>query len=161
MTRDALSRRAMLAAAPALALPGLARAQIATSSGWPSRNVRFIVPFAPGGPVEVPARFIADHLTHRLGKPVIVEARPGAGGSLGIQAALSAKDDHTFIVTTSSVAILPGLMKNPGYDPFEDLMPVALVSEVPLAFLSRPDGKVKDLADLLAKSRTPLPVFGA
>ncbi len=155
MARDVcpLTRRSLLAAAPALALPGFARAQVATSSGWPQRSVRFIVPFAPGGPVEVPARFIADHLSQRLGKPVIVEARPGAGGSLGIQAALSARDDHTFIVTTGSVAILPALMKNPGYDPFADLIPVSLVSEVPLAFLARPDGKVKDMAGLLAQAR--------
>ena len=146
-------RRALLAAAAALALPGLARAQVATSGGWPSRNIRFIVPFAPGGPVEVPARFIADHLTQRLGKPVIVEARPGAGGALGIQAALAARDEHTFIVTTGSVAILPSLMRNPGYDPFRDLAPVALVSEVPLALLARPDGKVKDMAGLLALAK--------
>jgi tripartite-type tricarboxylate transporter receptor subunit TctC len=147
------TRRALLAAAPALALPGLAHAQVATSSGWPSRSVRFIVPFAPGGPVEVPARFIAEHLTQRLGKPVIVEARPGAGGSLGIQAALAARDEHTLIVTTGSVAILPALMRDPGYDPFRDLMPVALVSEVPLTILARPDGKVKDMAGLLAQAK--------
>lgn len=146
------TRRALLAAA-ALALPAPARAQATTGAGWPSRGIRFIVPFAAGGPVEVPARFIADHLTQRLGKPVIVEARPGAGGALGIQAALAARDEHSFIVTTSSVAILPALMRDPGYDPFRDLLPVALVSEVPLVLLGRPDGRVKDLSGLLAMAR--------
>ncbi len=151
--RSCLPRRALLAAAPLLALPGLARGQAATSSGWPQRPIRFIVPFAPGGPVEVPARFIADHLQQRLGKPTIVEARPGSGGALGIQAMLNARDEHTFVVTTGAVAIQPALMRDPGYDPLRDLMPVTLVSEVPLAFLSRPDGKVKDMADLVAQSR--------
>lgn len=146
-------RRTLLAALPALALPSLARAQVATSSGWPSRNVRFVVPFAPGGPVEVPARFIAEHLTQRFGKPVIVEAKPGAGGALGIQTVLQARDEHSFVFTTGSVAILPALRQNPGYDPFNDLIPITLVSEVPLAILARPDGRVKSLQDLIRMAK--------
>ena len=156
MTRHAglpPKRRALLAALPALALPGLARAQVATSSGWPSRGIRFVVPFAPGGPVEVPARFIADHLSQRFGRPVIVEAKPGAGGALGVQTVLAARDEHSFVFTTGSVAILPALQRNPGYDPFADLMPISIVSEVPLSFLARPDGRVKDLQGLLAMAK--------
>ncbi|HEV7264614.1 MAG TPA: tripartite tricarboxylate transporter substrate-binding protein [Falsiroseomonas sp.] len=156
MTRDVgcrPSRRTLLAALPALALPAVAHAQVATSAGWPSRNVRFVVPFAPGGPVEVPARFIADHLSQRFGKPVIVEARPGAGGALGIQAVLAARDEHSFVFTTGSVAIVPALRSNPGYDPFEDLVPVTLVSEVPLAILARPDSRVKSLQELLTQAK--------
>jgi len=145
------TRRAIIAAALATSAP--ARAQVATSGGWPNRAVRFVVPFAPGGPVEVPARFIADHLSTRLGRPVIVEARPGAGGALGIQNVLAARDEHSFVFTTGSVAILPALMRDPGYDPFRDLLPVTLVSEVPLAFLAKPDNRVRDLAGLLAMAR--------
>jgi tripartite-type tricarboxylate transporter receptor subunit TctC len=151
--RRRLPRRTLLGALPALALPSLGHAQVSTSAGWPSRNVRFVVPFAPGGPVEVPARFIADHLSQRLGKPVIVEARPGAGGALGIQAVLGARDEHSFVFTTGSVAIVPALRRNPGYDPFDDLMPVTLVSEVPLVLLARPDGRVKSLQDLLTQAK--------
>jgi tripartite-type tricarboxylate transporter receptor subunit TctC len=134
---------------PAATLAAPALAQVATSAGWPSRTVRFIVPFAPGGPVEVPARFIAEHLTQRLGKTMIVEARPGAGGALGVQAVLAARDDHTFLFTTGSVAILPSLMRNPGFDPLEDLIPITLVSETPLILLARPDSRVKSMQDLL------------
>jgi tripartite-type tricarboxylate transporter receptor subunit TctC len=148
-----LDRRALLAALPALALPSLARAQVASASGWPSRQVRFIVPFAPGGPVEVPTRFIAEHLGTRFGRPVLVEPKPGAGGAIGLQAMLSANDGHTFVVTTGSVAILPAIMRNPGYDPFTDLVPITRVSEVPLVFLARPDGKVRDLAQLLERAK--------
>ena len=72
------TRRAVMAiSATTLALPALAQIP------WPSRTIRFIVPFAAGGPVEVPARFLADHLGRALGQPVPAETRPGAGGSPG------------------------------------------------------------------------------
>jgi tripartite-type tricarboxylate transporter receptor subunit TctC len=115
--------------------------------------VRFVVPFAPGGPVEVPARFIADHLSKKLGQSVIVEARPGAGGALGIQHVLQAGDGHTILFTTSSVTILPALQRDPGYDPFRDLVPVTLVSEAPMALLARPDWPVRDLKDFVAQAK--------
>ncbi len=143
-------RRALLGAG--LALPALAAAR-AQGSEWPTRPVRFIVPFAPGGPVEVPARFLADQLSRALGQPVLVETRPGAGGSLGIQAVLAANDGHTLLFTTSSVAILPALMRDPGYDPFRDLLPVSLVTDAPMAFLARPDWPVPDLATFIAQAK--------
>lgn len=149
MHRTSARRRHVLAAAAGMAsLPGAARAQT-----WPTRPVRFIIPFAAGGPVEVPARFLAERLTQTLGQPVLVEARPGAGGALGIQAVLSANDGHTLLFTTSSVVILPALMRNPGFDPQQDLVPVSMVSDAPMALLARTDWPVRDLADLLAQAR--------
>ncbi|MGG5808639.1 Bug family tripartite tricarboxylate transporter substrate binding protein [Falsiroseomonas sp. CW058] len=142
-----LPRRALLAA-PALLSLG-ARAQ----APWPTRSIRFIVPFAAGGPVEVPARFIAESLTGSLGQPVIVETRPGAGGALGIQTVVQANDPHTLLFTTSSVAILPALMRDPGYDPFRDLVPITMISDAPMALLAKPDNPIRDLADLLARAR--------
>jgi tripartite-type tricarboxylate transporter receptor subunit TctC len=115
--------------------------------------VRFIVPFAAGGPVEVPARFIADAIGGPLGQPVIVETRPGAGGALGIQTVVQANDPHTLLFTTSSVAILPALMRDPGYDPFRDLVPITMVSDAPMTLLAKPDNPIRDLADLIAKAR--------
>lgn len=144
----ATSRRALLAGGAALALPSRAKAQ-----DWPTRPVRFIVPFAPGGPVEVPARFLADQLSRSLGQTVLVETRPGAGGSLGIQAVLAANDGHTMLFTTSSVAILPALMRDPGYDPFRDLIPVSLITEAPMALLARPDWPVRDLPDFIRQAK--------
>jgi tripartite-type tricarboxylate transporter receptor subunit TctC len=70
---------------------------------WPNRPVRIIIPYAPGGPVEIPGRFIAGHLTQRLGQPVIVETRPGAGGALGTKQVIAAQDDHTFLMITGAV----------------------------------------------------------
>ncbi len=133
-----------------LALPGIARAQ---GQPWPQRPVRFLVPFAPGGPVEVPARFIGEHLSPRIGQPVIVEARPGAGGAIGIQAVAQANDPHLLLVTTSAVAVLPALMREPGFDPLADFVPISMISDAPMILLSKLDGPVKDLPDLLAKAR--------
>ena len=140
--RSLLTTPALLAAIPA-------RAQ----ARWPARPVRIIVPFAAGGPTEVPARFIAEHLTGRLGVPFLVDPRPGAGGALGVQAAVAAGDGHTLLFTTSSVVILPSLMRDPGYDPFRDLLPVTLATDSPLVLLVRPDHPLRDLADLVERSR--------
>ena len=146
------SRRSLLGAAASLPLlrPGPGAAQ---APAWPNRTTRFLIPFAPGGPVEVPARFIAEHLTRRLGQSFIVETRPGAGGLLGLRQVLASTDGHTFLFTTSAVSILPAVMRDPGYDPFTDLMPVSIISEAPMGVLVRPDSHIKDLADLVAKSR--------
>lgn len=143
------SRRNLLAASALLGLPRLARAQPA----WPARPVRFIVPFAPGGPVEVPARFIAEQLTQRLGQPVVVETRPGAGGALGIQIVAQSTDQHSLVFTTGSVAILPAVQRNPGYDPFRDLTPVSVISENAMAINVRAQSPIRDFTDLLARAR--------
>ncbi len=132
-----------------MAAPAAAPAQ----AGGPPRPVRFIVPFAPGGPVEVPARFIAEHLTQRLGQPVIVETRPGAGGALGIQTVVQSTDQHSLVFTTGAVAILPAVQRNPGYDPLRDLTPVAVISESAMAINVRAASPIRDFADLLARAR--------
>jgi hypothetical protein len=98
----AIPRRALLAgllAAPARAQPA-----------WPNRPVRFVSPFAPGGPQEIPARIIAEYLSPRLGQPVIIENRPGAGSALGTQVVARDPDGHAFLFTTTSFATLPAVM---------------------------------------------------
>ncbi|OYW09527.1 MAG: hypothetical protein B7Z53_02760 [Rhodospirillales bacterium 12-71-4] len=72
---------------------------------------------------------------------------------MGVQAVVQANDPHTLLVTTSSVAILPALMANPGYDPFRDLVPITMVSEAPMVLLAKPDNPIKDLADLIARAK--------
>jgi len=140
-----MRRRALLATP--FAAPALAQAP------WPTRPVRFIVPFAPGGPVEIPARFIAERLSPELGQPMLVEARPGAGGALGIQAVVQANDPHMLLVTTSAVAVLPALMPNPGFDPLADLTPISMISDAPMVLLVKPDSPLRDLDGLLAATR--------
>jgi tripartite-type tricarboxylate transporter receptor subunit TctC len=143
-----LNRRALMGAAATL-LPLPAPAQ----SGWPNKPVRFVIPFAPGGPVEIPARFIAEHLQRKLGQPFIVETRPGAGSLLGTRAVLATPDAHNFLFTTSAITILPAVVREPGYDPIADFMPVSIVMDAPMGVLVRPDSPIRDLADLVARAK--------
>src|SRR5918998_552055 len=115
-----IRRRALLAAAAA-APPGAAVRAQGAGPAWPQRPVRPIVPFAPG-------------------QPVIVEARPGAGGALGIQSVVAANDPHLLLVTTSAVATLPAVMRDgaAGFDPLRDLVPITLASEAPMVLRARP-----------------------
>ncbi|MCO6415640.1 tripartite tricarboxylate transporter substrate binding protein [Siccirubricoccus sp. KC 17139] len=145
-----MHRREWLAAT--LALPGLAMPALAQPH-WPSRPLRFIVPFAAGGPVEIPARFLAEALAPVLGQSVVVETRGGAGGAVGTQAVIASQDAHTFLFTTGAIAIQPALQPEIGYDPQKDLLPISLISEAPMGFAARPNGRVKDLAGLIALAK--------
>ncbi|NOG73144.1 tripartite tricarboxylate transporter substrate binding protein [Roseicella sp. DB1501] len=143
------ARRSLLAV---LAMGGALRPARAQPA-WPSRPIRFVSPFAPGGPHEVPARTIAEHLTQRLGQPMVIESRLGAGSAVGTQFVAREPDGHTFLVTTTSFATLPAIMKDPGFDAFTDLVPVTLISESSLLLACRADAPFADLAGLLAAAR--------
>jgi len=118
---------------------GPARAQTAqpaqsTQSPWPAHTARFIVPFAAGGALDIPARLIADRLGRDLAASFIVENRPGAGGAIGAQAVAQWPPDGSgLLFTSSSVAILPSLRQNLGFDPRGDLMPLIIVCDTPTA----------------------------
>lgn len=142
-----ITRRALGAAmVGGLATPALAQA------GWPTRPVRLISPFAPGGPQDVPARYFVEYLTPRLGQPVVYDSRAGAGGQLGMQHVAQATDGHTFLITSNSVATLPALKRDLGFDPFTDLLPVTTVTEAPLIYCVRANGPA-NLAAFLARAK--------
>lgn len=149
----AIGRRAWAILAVLLAPEALLPRRVALGQSWPAGPVRFIVPFAPGGPVEVPARFLAEYLHPPLGQPVIVETRPGAGGAIGTRHVVQTNDPHVLLFTTSAVAIAAAVMRSPGYDPLADLVPITTVTEAPLLFLARADSPIRDLPDLLARAR--------
>ncbi|GGG43505.1 hypothetical protein GCM10010964_33650 [Caldovatus sediminis] len=149
-----IRRRPLASGAAALvATLAAARGAEAQAAEWPSRTLRIIVPFAPGGPVEVPTRVIAERLSQRLGQSVIVEARPGAGGTIGTKAVVQANDPHLLLSTTGAVVIAPALAQNAGYDPVADLTPITLISELPLVFATRAESGIRDLDDLLRRAR--------
>ena len=138
-----MNRRATLAM---LALPALARAQL-------TRPVRLVVPFPPGGSNDVIARPLADKLASRLGQPVVVENRPGAGGSIGAgQVAQSAADGTTLMVTSSSFAASAVVQRTP-YDAQTSFEAVALLARSPFLVLTTLDFPARDLASLLALAR--------
>jgi tripartite-type tricarboxylate transporter receptor subunit TctC len=120
-----LTRRHLAAAALAAPLlPGAARAQ-----AWaPSRPIRFVVPFPPGGATDVVARVLGERLQDRLGQPVTVENRTGAGGNLGVENVVrSAPDGYTILMgTTGTLTINPHLYGNMAFNPATDLAPVAM-----------------------------------
>ncbi len=152
-----LSRRALLATAlPAFAI-GAARAQNpADAETYPDRQVTFIVPFAPGGGTDTLGRLLADKLQQRLGKPFVVENRPGAGTVLATNfVAKSPPDGYTIMMAVSSVAIDVTLYKSLPYDPAKDLALVALIATVPFVLVVSPSLPVYQVADLikLAKER--------
>jgi tripartite-type tricarboxylate transporter receptor subunit TctC len=144
-------RNALLLAGGMLAAPSLARAQEAP---WPVRQVRIVIPFAAGGPQDIPARIIADRLSRRMGATFIVENRPGVGGGLGAQqVAASPPDGATLLFISSSVAILPTLQAQLNFDPLRDLAPLTVVCDVPAGLMVRADSRFASLADLLAQAR--------
>src|SRR5262245_45109623 len=126
-----ISRRRMLAAsaaALALAVPNGAFAQ-----ALPDKPIRIIVAVAPGGPMDSMARFIAPLMQDRLGQPVIVENRPGAGTTIAAKAVAQAEPDGTTLLwgTLASVAIAPAMYKDLEYDP-KGFVPVAMIAEFPM-----------------------------
>lgn len=142
-----MRRRSLLLAA---ALPALAQAQ----PGWPTREIRAIVPFTPAGQTDTMARLLAARLTDALGRPVIVENRAGGNGLIGAEAAArAAPDGHTWLVATLTHAINATLFPNAGYDFRRDLTTVSLLGTLPLVVTVRADAPFASLADLFAAGR--------
>jgi len=153
-----LSRRALLVVAlPAMAVSA-ARAQSSAAdvADYPDRPVTFIVPFAPAGGTDTLARLLGAQLQQRLGKPFVVENRPGAGTVIATNfVANSAPDGYTIMMTVSSLAIDVTLYKSLPYDPAKDLALVALIARVPFVLVVNPSLPVNNVEDLikLAKER--------
>ncbi|MBS0435927.1 MAG: tripartite tricarboxylate transporter substrate binding protein, partial [Proteobacteria bacterium] len=136
--------------AASLALPGIARAQAA----WPSKAVRFVVPFAPGGSSEIVARTTAFELSKALGQSVYVENKPGGAGNVAMQEVARADDLHTIILGhIGTLAVNPYIFDKLPYDPVKDFKPVSLLAKVPSLYLVRPDLPVKDLREFIAYAK--------
>jgi tripartite-type tricarboxylate transporter receptor subunit TctC len=120
---------AVAAAAAALAVLGLAG--MAGAQNYPDKPIKIVVPAAAGGPTDVPARLASLILPPRIGQPVVVENRPGAGGAIGAKAvASSPADGYTLLAGNTSVfAVFPAVSASAGYDPLKDFAPIAKVSE--------------------------------
>lgn len=124
------------------------------SSAWPTRPARIIVPFPAGGTTDLLARILTEPLTTRLGQPVIVENRPGAGGNIGADAVAKGTDGHTLLMTTiGTAAINYGLYRNTmPYKP-EDLAAVSDVAAVPNVFIASPKLPAKTLHEVVALAK--------
>lgn len=134
---------------PFLAVPALAQ------SWSPTRPVTVLVPNPPGGGTDFAARLYAEGLTRLLGQPVVIENRPGANGNLAIQAAArAAPDGHTILLQYSGYhAGNPAMMRNPGWDPNRDIIPLGLATMAPHVILVAPQLPVTSLAEFIALVR--------
>jgi len=154
-TRRAALKAGGIAAASVVAMPFIARFSPALAD-WPDRPVRLVVPFGPGGPVDVIARLMTPGLSEALKASVIVENKPGAGGNIGnALVARADPDGYTVLCTSSTFVINPMLYASVPYDPVKDFLPIVDLAGSPTVFAVQPSLGVKTLAEFVdyAKKR--------
>ena len=150
MTIDPISRRRLLAGAAGVTAGALTWPASAQGS-WPSRPVRFVVPFAPGGSSEIVARATAAELTKLLGQSVFVDNKPGAAGNIAMSEVARADDQHTVILGhIGTLAVNPFMFEKLPYDANADFKPISLLAKVPSLYLVHPDLPAKDLKEFVA-----------
>lgn len=126
----------------------------ASSQTWPSRPLKVIVGYSPGGAVDIIARAVSQQLQAALGQPLIVENKPGAGTNLAMRALIdSAPDGHTLMLVANAVAANPTLYQPPPFDPARDLTPISLVGRVPVVLATGTQGDLTSIAALIAQSK--------
>ena len=153
MTSTDITRRRMLqAAAAATALPWLASAQ--TQGQWPTKPLRIVVPFTPGGTTDFVTRLVAAETSKILGQPIVVENKPGAGTVIGVDSiAKSAPDGYSFVTVANSFTVNQTLLKKLPYDTLKDLRPVALMGLSEHVLATYPTSGLKSVADIVAQAK--------
>ena len=152
MTQIFITRRTGLFVLCATWLAGITPLSMADT--WPSKPVRIIVPYAPGGAVDVVTRKMAQKLTEQTGQSFIVENKPGATGTIGLQAVAKAEPDgYTLAANDTTYSLLPHIFKKLPFDYATDLMPVGAYVFAPMALAVNAQSKFKSLRDLIAEAK--------
>src|SRR4051812_14411658 len=143
-----LTRRSLLAASAAVAVPAWAQA-------WPTKPIKLVVPYAPGGTTDVVGRVSAEYLGRQLGHNVVVENRPGKGATIGTsQVAKAAPDGYTLVMSNvAALTISPALYGDLDYDPVRDFTHITLASLNPSVLVVNPAFPAQTLADYVAWAR--------
>ena len=138
-----------------LALALLCAAPAAADDAYPARPIRILVGFSPGGGTDIMARIVAPRMSERLGQPIIIENRPGAGGNLATEAvAKAAPDGYTLLMgTIAALAINPSLYKNLPFDPAKDLVPISMGVSLANVVVVSSSLTVKTLPELIALAK--------
>lgn len=148
-------RRAVAAAVVLTAVLALGSASDARAQAYPTHPIRLVVPYPAGGAADILARVIGQKLSERLGEPMVIENRPGAGTAIGAKfVAKAPPDGYTILMgTVSSHAINPALTKDVGYDPVTDFAPISLVASLPFILDVNPSVPAHSVAELVALAK--------
>ncbi|MBI4206148.1 MAG: tripartite tricarboxylate transporter substrate binding protein [Betaproteobacteria bacterium] len=132
----------------------LALATNAVAQTYPERPLRFLVPYGPGGPTDVIARVVGQRLSELVGRPVVIENRPGATGNIGTTlVARATPDGHTVLVHTTAFAVNPSLFRNAGYDAIQHFTPVIIAGSTPNMLFAHPSVPARTLGELIALAK--------
>lgn len=124
-------------------------------AAYPERPVSWVIPFPPGGAIDAISRTLAEAMSAKLGQPIVVENKPGAGGNIGAAHVAKAKPDgYTILIFANGMAVNPSLYKHVGYDPIADFDPVSLLADVPNVLVTQANRKeVNTINDVMAQAR--------
>ena len=152
---EALNIKHSMVAMALAAIAALGMAQPIQAQDYPTRTISLVVPYPPGGGVDVLARVVADKLSGVLGQQVIVDNRPGGSGLVGTRSVIrSAPDGYTlFLGHTGSISINPTLYANANFDPRKDFTAIGLVASMPVALLAHPSFPAKSMAEVVALAK--------
>ena len=151
---DAILVRIGRSAWAAVALLALVAAPALAEPGYPTRPVRILVPYGPGGVADTTTRILAQKLSERLGQQFVIENRPGAGGIVASKAgATAAPDGYTLTLTGNGTAISKSLFKSLPYDVLKDFTPISVLAWLDLLFATKADGPLKTVADIIAAAK--------
>ena len=148
-------RRTLCAALGGAALLALAAPASAQDSAWPTKPIRVIVTFPPGGSADAIVRAISPRVSERLGQPLVIENRPGAGGNIGLTAVAKAEGDGYTVGLGAAGALSANVSLYPQmpFDPAKDLKPVSLVAAIPFVIVGHPSVGVRTQAELIALAK--------
>jgi tripartite-type tricarboxylate transporter receptor subunit TctC len=141
--------------AAAIGAMSLLQATGATAQAWPAKPIRLMVPFPPGGSTDIVARIVAQKLSERLGQPIVIENRGGAGGTIGTALiAKSAPDGYNLgVASTSTHVVAPGVYSKLEYDPIKDFAPIGTMAISPYLLVVNPSVPAKTVQELVALAR--------